>query len=111
MLYQYVKDILAMPSINAIKNFSMSQKNSINTKAFYPNSYLLLNSISLQIHNILQQEITSKIAKYTKKLSSLTKNCSLSTFTSNETITNLTQYELSQEESDLLKAGLIKKRT
>ena len=26
--------------------------------------------------------------------------------TSNETITNLTQYELSQEESDLLKAGL-----
>ena len=27
-------------------------------------------------------------------------------FTANETITNLTQYELSQEESDLLKAGL-----
>ena len=41
-----------------------------------------------------------------KKLSSLTRNCSLPTFTSNETITNLTQYELSQEESDLLKAGL-----
>ena len=34
------------------------------------------------------------------------RNCSLPTFTSNETITNLTQYELSQEESDLLKAGL-----
>ena len=30
----------------------------------------------------------------------------LPTFTDNETITNLTQYELSQEESDLLKAGL-----
>ena len=27
-------------------------------------------------------------------------------FTYNETITNLTQYELSHEESDLLKAGL-----
>ena len=27
-------------------------------------------------------------------------------FTANETITNLTQYELSQQESDLLKAGL-----
>ena len=27
-------------------------------------------------------------------------------FTANETITNLTQFELSQEESDLLKAGL-----
>ena len=31
---------------------------------------------------------------------------SLPIFTANETITNLTQYELSQEESDLLKAGL-----
>ena len=41
-----------------------------------------------------------------KKLSSLTKDCSLPIFTANETITNLAQYELSQEESDLLKAGL-----
>ena len=41
-----------------------------------------------------------------KKLSSLTKDCSLPIFTANETITNLTQYELSQEESDLLKADL-----
>ena len=41
-----------------------------------------------------------------QKLSSLTRNCSLPTFTSNETITNFTHYELSQEESDLLKAGL-----
>ena len=41
-----------------------------------------------------------------KKLSSLTKACSLPIFTANETITNLKQYKLSQEESDLLKAGL-----
>ena len=41
-----------------------------------------------------------------KKLSSLTRDCSLPIFTANETTTNLTQYELSQEESDLLKAGL-----
>ena len=34
------------------------------------------------------------------------KNYSLPKFTSNKTITNLTQYELSQEESNLLKAGL-----
>ena len=34
------------------------------------------------------------------------RNCNLSIFTANKTITNLTQYELSQEESDLLKAGL-----
>ena len=33
-------------------------------------------------------------------------NCNVSIFIANETITNLTQYELSQEESDLLKAGL-----
>ena len=41
-----------------------------------------------------------------KKLSSLTKDCILPVFTANKTITNLTQYELYQEESDLLKAGL-----
>ena len=41
-----------------------------------------------------------------KKLSSLTRDCNLPIFRANETITNLTQYELFQEESDLLKAGL-----
>ena len=41
-----------------------------------------------------------------KKLSSLTRDCNLPIFTANEAITNLTQYELSQEESDLFKAGL-----
>ena len=41
-----------------------------------------------------------------KKLSSLTEDCRLPIFTANETITNLTQYELSQEESYLLKACL-----
>ena len=41
-----------------------------------------------------------------KKLSSLTRGCSLPIFTANETITNLAQYELSKEEPDLLKAGL-----
>ena len=38
------------------------------------------------------------------ELSSLTRDCDLPIFTANGTITNLTQYELSQEESDLLKA-------
>ena len=42
----------------------------------------------------------------TKKLSSLTRHCNLPTFAANETITNLTKYELTQEECDLLKAGL-----
>ena len=34
------------------------------------------------------------------------RDCNLSKLPANKTITNLTQYELSQEESDLLKAGL-----
>ena len=33
--------------------------------------------------------------------------CILPVFTGNETITNLAQYEFSQEESDLLKAGFL----
>ena len=36
----------------------------------------------------------------------MTRDCNLPIFTANETITNLTQYESSQEESDLLKTGL-----
>ena len=32
--------------------------------------------------------------------------CTLPIFTANETITNLMQYELSKEETNLLKAGL-----
>ena len=63
--------------------------------------------------DILKKSITSHNNKslqrslYTeqKKLCSLTRGCSLPIFTVNETITNLTQYLLSQEESDLLKAG------
>ena len=39
-------------------------------------------------------------------MSSQKKNCALHIFTSKETITNLTQYKLSQEESDFLIAGL-----
>ena len=47
MLYQYVKDSFGAPSIDAIKNFNMSHKNSVNLKPFYTNSYLLLISTSL----------------------------------------------------------------
>ena len=41
-----------------------------------------------------------------KKLSSLTRGCSLPILTAHKIITNLTQYELSQKESNLFKAGL-----
>ena len=40
-----------------------------------------------------------------KKLSLLARDCNLPIFTANETINNLTKYELLQEESDLLKSG------
>ena len=47
MFYQNVKDSsFAEPLINAIKNFNISQNNSVNQKSFYPNNYLLLTSTS-----------------------------------------------------------------
>ena len=48
--------------------------------------------------------LTKSITSYNKK--SLQRDCKLPIFTASKTITNLTQYDLSQEESDLLKAGL-----
>ena len=63
--------------------------------------YILTKSIISYKKKSLQQSLYTQ----QKKLSSLTRDCNLPIFTANETITNLTQYELSQE-SDLLKAGL-----
>ena len=65
-------------------------------------SYILIKSITSYKKKSLQKSLHSQ----QKKLSSLKRDCNLPIFTANETITNLTQYELSQEESDLLKAGL-----
>ena len=64
--------------------------------------YIIKRSITSHNKKSLQNSLNT----HQKKLSSLTRNYSLPTFTSNETITNLTQYELSQEEADLLKTGL-----
>ena len=83
-------------------------------KDLSPSENFLSKQLSTIDFYILTKSITSHNKKsllkslYTqqKKLSSLTKDCSLPIFTANEIITNLTQYELSQEESDLLKAGL-----
>ena len=86
----------------------MSQKNSVNPKPFYPNNYILLSSTSLtdQITSHNNKSLQKSLNIQHKKLSSLTRNCGIPTLTSNETITNLTQYELSQEESNLIQAGL-----
>ena len=56
------------------------------------------------MHN--KKSLQKSLYTQQKKLSSLTKDCNLLIFTANKTITNLAQYELSQEESDLLKAGM-----
>ena len=53
-----------------------------------------------------QKSLLKSLYTQQKKLSSLTRDCNLHTFTANKPITNLKQYELSQEESDLLKVGL-----
>ena len=65
--------------------------------------YLVHYQKQLECH----QHIFNKELSLNKKmLSSLTRDYNLPIFTAIETITNLTQYELSQEKSDLLKAGL-----
>ena len=64
--------------------------------------HILLKSITSYNKNSLQKSLYTQ----QKHLSSLTRKCNLPIFTANETVTKLTQYELSQEESDLLKAAL-----
>ena len=64
--------------------------------------YILTKSITPYNKTSLQKSLYTQ----QKKLSLLMRDCNLSKFLANKTITNLTQYELSQEESDLLKAGL-----
>ena len=48
-----------------------------------------------------KESLLKSLCTQQKRLSLLTRDCSLPIFTANETITNLTQYELSQEESGL----------
>ena len=64
--------------------------------------YILTKSITLHNKKLLLKSLHAQ----QKNLSSLTRDCSLPIFAANKTIPNLTQYELSQEQSDLLKSGL-----
>ena len=64
-------------------------------------SYILRKFITSYNKKSLQKSLNGQ----QKKLSSLTRDCNLPIFTANETIANLTQHELSQEECDLLEAG------
>ena len=64
--------------------------------------YILTKSITLHNTKSLQKSLHTQ----QKKFSSLTRDCSLPIFTANKTFTNPTQYELSQEELDLLKSSM-----
>ena len=64
--------------------------------------FILTKSITSYNKKSLQKSLYTQ----QKQLSSLTRYCNLLIFTANETITNLRWYELSQEESNLLKLGL-----
>ena len=99
-LYQFVKSI-RRSVINKrhkelqdiSKQLSLSE-NLVSTPLSTIDFYILIKSITfLNKKSLYPQK---------KKLSSLTRDFNLTIFTTNETITNLTQYELSQEESDLL---------
>ena len=56
---------------------------------------------------MMRQEIAAEIVIYsTEKIIIIKEGLQLTYITANKTITNHTQYELAQEESDLFKAGL-----
>ena len=84
------------------------------TKELSQSETFLSKQLSTIDFYIIKRSITSHNKKslqksrntHQKKLSSLMRNCSLPTFISKETITNLTPHELSRKEADLLKAGL-----
>ena len=83
------------------KKLSLS-KNFLSTQLSNGDYYILTKSITQYNKKSLQKLLQTQ----QKKLSSLTRDCNVPIFTVNETITNLMQYELSQEEYDQLKAGL-----
>ena len=83
------------------KELSISE-NFFPTQLSTTDFYILTKSITLYNKNPLQKSLYTQ----QKKLSSLTRDCNLPIFTANKTITNLTQYELSQGETDLLETGL-----
>ena len=83
------------------KDLSLS-KNFLSKQLSTIDFYILTKSITS--HN--KKSLLKSLYTQQKKLSLLMRDCSLPIFTANETITNLTQFEFSQEESDLLKASL-----
>ena len=84
-----------------LKELSLSV-NLLPAQLFTIDFYILTKSTTSHNKKSLQESLCTQ----QKELSSLTRDCILPIFTANETITNLKQYGLSQEESDLLKSVL-----
>ena len=82
---------------------ALSTSENFFSKQFTTTDFNILKKSTISYNNKSLQKL---LYTQQKKLSSLTRGCSLPILTTNETITNLTQYELRQKESDLLKAGL-----
>ena len=72
------------------KEFSLPE-NFLSIQIFTIDFYILTKSITSYNKKSLQKSLNTQ----QKKLSSLTRDCNLAISTANETITNLTQYELS----------------
>ena len=99
-LYKFVKDSFIVSSISIIKNSNIL-KRTLSIQLSTIDFYILTKSIRSYNTKSLQKSLYTQ----QKKLSSLRRGCNLPILTANNTITNLVQYELSQEESYLLKAG------
>ena len=97
-LYQFVKDSIVAQSASVTESICKLFIYTASTIDFY----ILTKPITSYNKKSLEKSLYTQ----QKKLSSLKRDCNLFRFTTNETITNLAQYKLSQEESDLLKAGL-----
>ena len=78
----------------------MSQKNLCNNLTFLSKqlSTIDFHILNRSITSLNKKSLQKSLNTQQKKLYLLTRNCSLPTFTSNETITNLTQYKLFQEQ-------------
>ena len=102
------KKLLRSAINKANKQFHQTSKALITTERNLSN---ILSSIDFYILNRSVTHFNNKIlqkciATQQKKLSALTHNRNLPTFSHNDTINNLTNYKLTQEKSDLLKSGL-----
>ena len=103
-LYKFVRDSIA-PSIGVIKNIQhLSKELSLSEK--FLSTHISTNVLARSATSYHKKSLQKSLYTQQKKLSSLTRDCNLPIFTAVKTITNLTQYGLSQERSALLKAGL-----